>query len=90
MMFERHSFKAKKRLGKKQLQKQRKASGNGEYNFIKYVRCHPPHKIRSHNGSCSDFDISTKQYNILKSPIACARHTGKAHLIRRVSAECFV
>jgi hypothetical protein len=32
MMFERHSFKAKKRLGKKQLQKQRKASGNGEYN----------------------------------------------------------
>ena len=25
---------------KKLLQKQRKASGNGEYNLIKYVRCH--------------------------------------------------
>ena len=37
-----------------------------------------------------DFDISTKQYNILKSLIACARHAGKAHLIRRVSADFFV
>jgi hypothetical protein len=26
-----------------------------------------------------DFDISTKQYNILKSPIACARHTGASN-----------
>jgi hypothetical protein len=24
----------------KQLQKQRKASGNGEYNLVKFVRCH--------------------------------------------------
>jgi hypothetical protein len=84
-------YKRKEKTYKKQLQKQRKAIGNGEYNLIKYIcQMSSPHKIWSHNVSCSDFDISTKQYNFLKSPIGRARHTGKAHLIRRVSAECFV
>jgi hypothetical protein len=34
------SYKSKEKSYKKELQKQRKASGNGEiYNLIKYVRC---------------------------------------------------
>jgi hypothetical protein len=61
------SYKSKEKSYKKELQKQRKASGNGEYNLIKYVRCH--HHTRY--VSCSDFGW-------------------EAHLIRRVSAECFV
>ena len=38
------------------------------------------------SGAANFFSVD----NILKSSIACARYIGKAHLIRRVAAECFV
>jgi hypothetical protein len=58
MLFERHSLKvngysaiAPKRVTKNRLQKQRKASGNGEYNLIKYVRCH-------HHTRCEEYPLN--------------------------------
>jgi hypothetical protein len=52
-MFERHSLKvngysaiAPKRVTKNRLEKQRKASGNGEYNLInKICQMSSPHKM---------------------------------------------
>jgi hypothetical protein len=65
------SYKSKEKSHKKQLQKQRKASGNGEYNLIKYVGCH--HHTRCEATMCPA-QILTSQpsntiLNILKSPL---------------------
>jgi hypothetical protein len=50
----------------KRVTKARKASGKGQYNWIKYVSCHhhTTHKIWSHNVSRSYFGIvnHTKQH----------------------------
>ena len=34
------SYRSNKKSYKKLLQKQRKANGNGQFNLLKYVRCH--------------------------------------------------
>ena len=70
------SYKSKEKSYKKELQKQRKASGNGEiYNLIKYVRC--DHHTRYEATMCPAQILASEPTNILKLPIARARHTGK-------------
>ena len=70
------SHKSKEKSYKKELQKQRKASGNGEYNIIKYVRYH--HHTRYMKAQCvrtcpaQSWHLNQAIYHILKSPIARA------------------
>jgi hypothetical protein len=48
---------------KKELQKQRKASGNGEYNLIKYVGCH--HHIRYEATMCPALILASQPSNTI-------------------------
>jgi hypothetical protein len=62
----------------KRVTKARKASGKGEYNWIKYVRCH--HHTRYEATMCPAhiWHLNQAILSILKSiPIARATHTGK-------------
>ena len=76
-------------IAPKELQKQRKASGNGEYNLIKYVRCH--HHTRYMKPQCVllrywylNQAIQIIQYFEFAN---CARKAHwEAYRIRRVSA----
>jgi hypothetical protein len=70
-------YKSKEKSCNKELQKQRKASGNGEiYNLKKYVRsC--DHHTRYEATMCPAQILASEPTNILKLPIARARHTGK-------------
>jgi hypothetical protein len=79
-MFERHSLKvngysaiAPKRVTKKQLQKQRKASGNGAYNLIKYVRCH--HHTRCEATMCPVQILTSQPSNTDFEITNCVRNT---------------
>jgi hypothetical protein len=76
-------------IAPKELQKQRKACGNGEYNLIKYVRCH--HHTRYEATTYPAQILESQPSNTIFEIVNCARKTHwEAHLIRRVYAECFV
>jgi hypothetical protein len=82
-MFEKHSLKSgrvfcnrSEKSYKKQLQKQWKASGNGECNLIKYVRCH--HHTRYEATMCSAQILTSQPSNtilILRAIQSCVRKT---------------
>jgi hypothetical protein len=81
-MFERHSLKSGRVFCNRsnlqtELPKGRKASGNGEYNLIKYIRRH--HHTRYEATMCPARILASQPsntiLNILKSPCNCVRKT---------------
>ena len=74
------SYKSKEKSYKNELQKQRKTSGNGEiYNLIKYVSVHDHHtRYEATMCPCPAHILASEPTNILKLPIARARHTMKS------------
>jgi hypothetical protein len=58
------SYRSKEKSYKKQLQKQRKTSGNGEYNLVKFVRCH--RHTRYEATMCPAQILASQPSNILK------------------------